>query len=175
MDECERHERALLRHLLAALAYRTQKAMRGAPADFGDFRAMTGVRTPSELVRHMRSVLGYARTFFVGGRYIAEEEPSFDAEVRHFHDMLGDLASYLERGDPLTGTTHAQLLQGPLSDAMTHAGQLALLRRLASSPIAPENFIVAAIDPDNLGPNQPPPISPDRVWTEAPPGWRPPE
>ena len=65
MDE----KRGLLRHFLAALAYRTQKALREAPAGFGDFRAADGVRTPAELIRHMTSVLGYARTFFVGGQY----------------------------------------------------------------------------------------------------------
>src|SRR5215208_248333 len=59
----------LLVHFLAALAYRTQKAWRGAPPSFGTFSAGHGVRTPAELVRHMTSVLGYARTCFIGGRY----------------------------------------------------------------------------------------------------------
>jgi hypothetical protein len=67
-----------------------------------------------------------------------------------------------------------RLLQGPFSDAMTHAGQLAMLRRLAGSPVPPENFIVAAIDPDHFGPHQPDPTSPDEVWPEAPSGWVPP-
>ena len=79
-----------------------------------------------------------------------------------------------EAGDALGEATPARLLQGPFADAMTHAGQLAMLRRLAGSPVAPENFIVAAIDPANLSPAQPAPVSPDRVWNEAPPGWRPP-
>lgn len=57
----------MLRHFLAALAYRTQKALRAAPDDFADFEAGNNVRTPKELVRHMTSVLGYARTFFRGG------------------------------------------------------------------------------------------------------------
>ena len=70
--------------------------------------------------------------------------------------------------------TEEQLLQGPFSDAMTHAGQLALLRRLAGAPVAPENFIVADIRKSNLGPNQPEATSPDEVWQEAPPGWTPP-
>ena len=78
----------------------------------------------------------------------------------------------LDRGDALNGTTPARLLQGPFADAMTHAGQLALLRRLAGSPVPPENFIVANVDPTNLGPDQPSPVSPDRRWPEAPPGWR---
>lgn len=175
MSDRDAHERALLRHFLAALAYRTQKALRDAPADFGDFRARPDVRTPSELVRHMTSVLGYARTFFVGGRYRPEPEPDLAAEMRRFHAMLGDVGAHLEQGDPLTSTTPARLLQGPFADAMTHAGQLALLRRLAGSPVPPENFIVANIDPGNLGPDQPLPVSPDRKWPEAPPGWRPPE
>jgi hypothetical protein len=62
-------ERALLVHFLAALAYRTQKALRGAPPEFASFRAAAKVRTPHEVVRHMDSVLGYPRTFFVWGSY----------------------------------------------------------------------------------------------------------
>jgi hypothetical protein len=162
-------ERALLKHFLAALAYRTQKALRGAPPAFADFDAGLRVRRPVELVRHMSSVLGYARTFFAGGTYRPEPLPDLAAEVGRFHAMLQDLARHLESGTPLRGTTPARLLQGPLADAMTHAGQLALLRRLAGSPVAPENFIVAAINPANLGPDQPQPASPDRDWPEAPP------
>src|SRR5918992_5780848 len=94
-------ERALLRHFLAALAYRTQKALRDAPADFGNFTAGRDCRTPSELVRHMTSVLGYARTFFVGGRYWPDPLPSLHHEVLRFHDMLQDLARHLETGTPL--------------------------------------------------------------------------
>src|SRR5437879_4047509 len=66
--------RALLRHFLAALAYRTQKALRGAPPQFADYDPGARVRRPRELLRHMTSVLGYARTFFLGGTYRAEPE-----------------------------------------------------------------------------------------------------
>ena len=167
--------RALLRHFLAALAYRTQKALRDAPAEFGDFRAAEGVRTPAELVRHMTSVLGYARTFFVGGRYWPDPLPSLAAEVARFHEMLADLSGRLAAGDSLLeGMTEERLLQGPFSDAMTHAGQLAMLRRLAGFPVAPENFVVADINASRLGPEQPAPRSPDEHWPEAPPGWEPP-
>ncbi|HYJ79629.1 MAG TPA: hypothetical protein VEW03_08525 [Longimicrobiaceae bacterium] len=166
-------QRTLLRHFLAALAYRTQKALRDAPPDFGSFQPMADVRAPARLVRHMTSVLGYARTFFIGGDYHPEPLPSLEAEVERFHAMLHDLARHLEAGDELRGTTPARLLQGPFSDAMTHAGQLALLRRLAGSPVPPENFVVAEIDAANLTPLQPAPASPDARWPEAPPGWRP--
>ena len=67
-----------------------------------------------------------------------------------------------------------RLLQGPFSDAMTHAGQLAMLRRLAGVPIPPENFIVAKIDAEHYGPEQAEPVSPDEGWPEAPEGWSPP-
>jgi hypothetical protein len=166
-------KRKLLNHFLAALAYRTQKALREAPAGFGSFRVMDGVRTPAELVRHMTSVLGYARTHFVGGHYRPEPLDTFEDEVTRFHEMLGMLAEHLRNGDPLLdGMSEERLLQGPFSDAMTHAGQVALLRRLAGAPVPPENFIVAQIEPDRLGPDQAKPQSPDRVWPEAPPGWK---
>ncbi len=161
-------KRTMLRHFLAAIAYRTQKALRDAPASFGAFEAGSQVRTPQDLVRHMTSVLGYARTYFVGGRYHAEPLTDLPAEIARFHAMLADLGRHLETGTALRGMTEERLLQGPFSDAMTHAGQLAVLRRLAGSPVPPENFIEAAIDPMNVGPSQPAPVSPDLEWPEGP-------
>lgn len=166
-------QRMLLRHFLAALAYRTQKAVRDAPLEFGSFRAGPGVRTPAELVCHMTSVLGYARTFFIGGNYRPAPLPSLSEELVRFHEMLEDLGKHLADNDPLRDQMNAaRLLQGPFSDAMTHAGQLAMLRRLAGVPVPPENFIVADIDAQRLGPEQPEPASPDEVWPEAPEGLR---
>src|SRR5262244_1407738 len=147
-------KRALLQHFLAAIAYRTQKALRGAPGSFATFRAAPQVRTPHELVAHMNSVLGYARTFFIGGEYRPQMLPDFHAEILRFHSKLEDLSRLLEEGTPLRETTPERLLQGPFSDAMTHAGQLAMLRRLAGSPVPPENFIVAEIGAECLGPDQ---------------------
>lgn len=167
--------RRLLNHFLAALAYRTQKALRDAPTGFGSFRAKEGVRTPAELVRHMTSVLGYARTHFMGGQYCPEALPSFAEEINRFHDMIEKLAQHLSNGDSLLdGMSEERLLQGPFSDAMTHAGQLAILRRLAGAPVPPENFIVADIQSDRLGTDQSEPVSPDENWPEAPEAWFPP-
>jgi hypothetical protein len=167
-------ESRLIRHFLAALAYRTQKALRNAPPDFGEFQAPSRIRTPAALIRHMTSVLGYARTYFVGGRYRPEPLPTFQDEIRRFHEMLDDLARHLEAGTSLRdGMTPDRLLQGPLSDAMTHAGQIAMLRRLSGSPVAPENFIFADIDANRLGPEQALPARPDAVWPEAPETWTP--
>jgi hypothetical protein len=170
MDE----KRELLRHFLAALAYRTQKALRDAPADFGEFHAGNDVRTPTELVRHMTSVLGYARTFFLGGQYRPEPLPELAEEVERFHQMVADVARHLELGSPmLRGITAERLLQGPFSDAMTHAGQLAMLRRLASAPVPPENFIESDINANRFGTDQASPRKPDEIWHEAPEGWKP--
>jgi hypothetical protein len=161
-------QRKMLKHFLAALAYRTQKAVRGAAPEFGHFSAGGKVRTPIELVRHMDSVLGYARTHFIGGSYRPPESQTLGEALAHFHEVIEDLARHLDAGSELHGITPEVLLQGPFSDAMTHAGQLAMLRRLAGDPVPPENFVFAAISTDNLGPDQPMPVSPDAVWPEKP-------
>ena len=164
MDE----KRALLRHFLGALAYRTQKAVRGAPPGFAGFCAGSQVRTPIALVQHMTGVLGYARTKFRGGSYELDSLHGFAEEIERFHRMLEDLSDHLSAGDPFVDTTPERLLQGPFSDAMTHAGQLAMLRRLYGAPVPPENFHVADVDASNLSAEQPEPKGPDKEWPEAP-------
>ena len=161
-------EATMLRHVLATLAYRLQKAARDAPPDFGTFQIGHDVRTPKEIVRHMTSVLGFARSHFVGGEHRPLPLPDLTTEIRRFHEMLSDLAGHFADGTEARGITAAQLLQGPLADAMTHVGQLAMLRRLAGAPIAPEDFSEADIDAERLGTDQPMPRSPDRIWPEAP-------
>jgi hypothetical protein len=163
-DTNEAVRRDMVRHFVASIAYRTQKALRGAPEGFADFAAGNGARTPRELVRHMTGVIGYARTYFIGGVFRPHPLEGFQDEVERFHETLADLAAHLRAGTPLAQISLEQLLQGPLSDAMTHAGQLAMLRRLAGSPVASENFIFAVVSPDNLGPAQPLPAAPDNRW-----------
>lgn len=159
-----RATRALLCHFLAALAYRTQKALRGRDPDFGDFRAGTHVRTPHELVWHMTGVIGYARTFLRGGEFAPPRLPTFDAEVERFHETLGLLAADFVDSTLTAQISDEQFLHGPLADAMTHVGQLAMLRRLAGAPVPSENFIFAAVRATNVGPEQPLPVAPDTWW-----------
>ena len=118
----------------------------------------------------MTSLMGYTRTLFLGGTYPVGPEPqaTFADEITRFHDMLADVGRLLAAGTPLREISHPQLLQGPLADVMTHVGQLALLRRLADAPVAPENFIYAEIRSDRLGPDQAMPARPDRHWPERP-------
>ena len=160
----EEVKRGILTHYLASLAYHLQKALRGAPESFANFRAKPGVRTPHELVFHITNVLGYARTFFVGGQWRPEKLPSFDAEVLLSHEILASLRKHFLTGSQLNTITFEQLLQGPLSDAMTHIGQLSLLRRLHDCPVPPENFVYANISADNVRPYLPKPASPDKIW-----------
>ena len=157
--------RRLLQHFIAALAYRTQKEVRGAPPGFADYRAGANVRTPHELVWHMTSVTGYARTMLHGGTFRPPPMPTFDEEVARFHETLASLRDDLVDDRLTAAISDEQFLQGPLSDAMTHAGQLAMLRRMAGSPVPPENFIHARVDAANVGPNQPEPASPDAGWS----------
>jgi hypothetical protein len=169
--------RRLLQHFLAAIAYRTQKALRGAPDTFGEFRAARNVRTPHELLWHMTGVIGYARTFIHGGEFAPPRLDSLSDEVARFHATLEALAADLGDSGSIAQLSDAQFLQGPLADAMTHAGQLAMLRRLAGSPVASENFIYAAVDASNLSSSQPDPVAPDEWWRPdqppLPPGPRP--
>lgn len=162
--------RQVVEHLLAAIAYRTQKALRDAPAHYPDFSPGEQCRTPVEILRHMTSVLGYARTFAVGGSYPVKPEPlpNFDDEQRRFHAMLESLRDTLAPDGSLGALTPTQLLQGPVADVMTHVGQLAMLRRMAGSPVAPENFIFAEVSSAHLGADQPRPARPDEHWPERP-------
>ena len=156
-------KREMLRHFLASLAYRTQKALRGAPSSFGEFRVAPDVRNPRELVKHMTSVLGYARTFFIGGEYRPASLATLDDEAVRFHAILGSLSEHFSTGD-FSNMSPERFLQGPLSDAMSHAGQLAMLRRLFDVPVPPEDFIMADIQADNVSADQPDAVSPDEEW-----------
>lgn len=165
-----KESRHLLQHFLAALAYRTQKALRDAPDSFADFRPGLHVRTPFELLWHMTGLMGYARTMLHGGDFEPPRLPSMDAEVVRFHETLRALHEDFGDSTLEARISDEQFLQGPLADAMTHAGQLAMLRRLHGSPVPSENFIFATIVTGNVGRDQAQPQAPDEDWVadEAP-------
>jgi hypothetical protein len=156
--------RRLLQHFLAALAYRTQKALRDAPDGFGEFSAGSFVRTPHELLWHMSGVIGFARTKLHGGAFAPPRLPTFADEVTRFHELLAALHADFADESLEAQISDDQFLQGPLADVMTHAGQLALLRRLSGSPVPSEDFIEATIDSSNVSERQAPPAAPDDWW-----------
>ena len=94
-------------------------------------------------------------------------EEDFSAEVERFHSVLASLKEIFSSDTPFTNITPERVLQGPFADAMSHAGHLAMLRRLFGSPIRPENFMMADINANNTGPDQPEPVSPDDEWCDA--------
>jgi hypothetical protein len=159
--------RQFLRHCLASIAYHAQKAIRGAPQDYWAFTPGNQVRTPEAILRHMTSLLGYARTFLIGGICRPDPLPSVQSEIDRFHQILEELSRLLDTEASLQGITELQLLQGPVSDVMTHIGQLSMLRRLHGSPVPPENFIYADISTIRLGKDQQEPRRPDLDWPEG--------
>ena len=163
----------LLRHFVAAIAYRSAKALRDAPSTFATFEAGQKSRTPRQLVRHMSGVLNYALARVHEPRAPLADRTSYEKEVERFFALLREFAEHLQELE-LGDAAAERLLQGPLADVMTHIGQLALLRRLSGSPVPPENFYRAAVDAGRLGLDQLAPRSPDRDWPEAPDGWIPP-
>jgi hypothetical protein len=145
-------KRELLRHFLATLAYRSRKIILGAPRNFGDFDAGHGVRTPREILSHMSGVLLHAHSFLGTRESDRASLGSWEEEVERFFQILSELDRSLECGTQWNGRTEEQILQGPLADAMTHVGQLAMLRRMASSAIPKESFDEAVIRPGDVFP-----------------------
>ena len=147
--------RALLRHALATLAYRAGKTLRGAPASFAEFRGAPTLRTPVEIVAHMGDLLDWALSLCRGAQAWHTSTPlPWDQEVARFFERLEQVDRYLAGDGPL-GVAADRLFQGPLADALTHTGQIALLRRLAGCPIRGENYFKAHITAGRVGPDQP--------------------
>ncbi len=150
--------RQFLRHTLATLAYRACKAVRGEPAAFGDFQAADGVRTPVQILAHVGDLLAWALATARGEQQWHSSEPlPWAQEVHRFFAALEAFDDYLASDSPLESPAE-KLFQAPISDALTHIGQIAMLRRLAGAPIRAENFYVAKIAVGTVGADQPAPV-----------------
>jgi hypothetical protein len=148
-------KRELLRHTVATLAYRAAKAVRGAPAEFADFNGAE--KTPGKLLAHIGDLLDWALSMANGKRQWRDSTPlPWDGEVNRFFSALRAFDDYLASAEPLQAPVE-KLFQGPVADALTHVGQIAMLRRLAGMPIKGENFFQAEISVGHVGPDQTPP------------------
>ncbi len=153
-DSAADAKRELLRHTVATLAYRGGKAVRGAPAGFGGFRACEGSRTPLEILAHVGDLLEWALWLARGEHRWSEAAPgAWEEEVARFFRGLAALDALLASAEPL-GSTPERLFQGPVADALTHVGQIALLRRAAGAPVRGENYFKADIAAGRVGPGQ---------------------
>ncbi len=150
--------RQLLRHALATLAYRGGKAVRGAPDSFADFHASPETRTPGQILAHIGDLLEWALSMARGQqRWHQSAQLPWPDEVRRFFAALEAFDAYLASDGPLQAPAE-KLLQAPIADALTHIGQLALLRRLAGVPIRAENYYVAKIATGSVSADQPAPV-----------------
>lgn len=147
-------KRELLRHTVATLSYRGGKALKGAPADFGTFRADGSVRAPVEILAHVGDLLDWALELAEGRRTWRDAPAgSWESEVQRFFDGLARFDARLASQSPL-GFPEEKLFQGPVADALTHVGQIALLRRLFGAPVRGENYFVADISAGRIGRDQ---------------------
>jgi hypothetical protein len=143
--------RELLRHTLATLAYRAGKAVRGAPAHFSGYRAGTTSRSAGEILAHLCDLMAWGHRMARGDKSWVDSTPS---EWEHDVDRLfSEVAAFDAQlgSDETLGTSAERLFQGPIADALTHVGQIAMLRRLAGHQIRGENYAMATIERGRVG------------------------
>jgi hypothetical protein len=154
MDE----KREMLRHTLATVAYRAARALEGAPDHFAGF-AGAG-RLPVQILAHMGDLFDWALSMAIGQEsWIASQSRAWAEEQRRFFESLQTLDAFLASDAPLRAPAE-RLFQGPVADALTHVGQLAMLRRLSGSPTHGENYFAAEIKAGQVGAAQPVPARP---------------
>jgi hypothetical protein len=144
--------RAFVRHTLATLAYRGGKAVRGAPANFAEFGGAE--RTPAQILAHIGDLFDWALSIARGAQKWNDSKPlPWTQEVERFHRVLQAFDDYLASGAPLHASLE-KLFQGPIADALTHVGQIAMLRRLAGCPMKGENYFLAEVVSGRVGADQ---------------------
>jgi hypothetical protein len=146
-----------VRHALATLAYRLGKVLRGTPESFRDFQAAPSVRTPGQILAHIGDLMDWALAQVEGRKQWRDSEPrSWEQEIARFFAALEALDQRIA-AQGLGAASAEKLFQSAIADALTHTGQLALLRRLAGIPVRPENYAAADIAQGRVGPEQSPP------------------
>jgi len=157
LDASDPSIRAFLRHTLATLAYRAGKTVRGTPQEFGGFRATPQSTSVVEILAHMGDLMDWALRTAEGKPSFTQATPlPWDDEIRRFFTSLGALDAYLASGATIQYEP-ARLFQGALADALTHTGQLAMLRRLSGFKMKGESYNRADIRIGRVGLDQTPP------------------
>ena len=156
MDE----KRELLRHTVASLAYRAARALEGAPEDFAEFNGAG--HQPVQILAHMSDLFDWALSAVQGREKWHTSKPhGWLQEQQRFFAALHAFDAYLASHEPLYVAVEP-LFQGPVADALTHVGQIAMMRRLAGCSIRGENYFVAEIKAGQVGAEQPAAAQPFR-------------
>ena len=146
----------MLRHCLATIAYRGGKAISNISDDFANFRASETTRTPIEILAHVGDLFDWSLSILQGNQVWNTAKPTtWNSERLRFFDCLKNLDDYLASDSP-QNTSFEKLFQGPIADALTHVGQINLLRRLFNAPVKGENYFVAEIKIGSVSENQSP-------------------
>lgn len=138
-------KRELLRHLVATLAFRGGIAVRDAPENFSEFRAAEDTRSAGEILAHIGDLLE-GSLFLMKGEFVRLQSPAqlWAQDVKRFFSTVEEFDSFLTSGAPLAQPVE-KIVQGPIADALTHVGQIVLLRRLSGKPIQSEGYFAAEI------------------------------
>ena len=138
--------RSLLRHMVATLAYRASKAVRSAPAEFASYQASPTSRTPVQVLAHMGDLFDWALTMAQNRTEWHDTPPQpWDQEVARFFSALTTFDEYLAGDAPIDAPVIRKLVPGPVADALTHTGQLTMLRRASGHPVRGESYARAEI------------------------------
>jgi hypothetical protein len=147
-------KKEMLRHLMATLAYRGGKTALNAPEEFRDFKINEQTRTPGEILAHIGDLLDWASRLAKGRKGGLNSVPlTWELETERFFSTLKDFDSYLASDSPIEVPVE-KLIQGPIADAFTHVGQIAMLRRLAGKHVRGENYFKAEIVIGRVGAEQ---------------------
>jgi len=134
--------------LIDALGYRFYWATEGLATEDYAFSPGAGCQTIGALVGHVWGLINWIHVTVVGdGAAWRPPDPSEQrlhalallVAVRDRVATLDEAALFALRID---GHRFWHMLNGPLSDALTHVGQIASFRRLHGNPVPPHNVFL---------------------------------
>lgn len=124
-------EREMLRHMVATIAYRGGKAIRGAPEGFGSVSVGEGSRSAVEILAHIGDLFDWARALADGEHRWAEStDLDWDTQVERFYSGLSEVDTRIASEEPLG----------------------------REAPVRGENYFKAEVERGRVGRDQNPPV-----------------